>query len=115
MADYYKNHRGEVSISQLMQRLRDELDAAGIEWHDASEEFGWDDYVYHMERTKVVLGGEQIASCIYGYSGQRGRETGSTYGWPDQIESWDSSNSGGDPEPRAIDDIVATVKEDWDR
>lgn len=104
-----------TDISPLMQELRDRFDKEGIEWSDKSEEFGFDDYTYHMERTKVHKDGVEIASCIYGYSGTKGHETGSSYGWPDCIESWDSSNSGGDPEPRTIDEIVATVKEDWNR
>ena len=106
----------DIKISPLMQELRNRFGAEGIKWTDASEEFELDNgYVYHMERTKVHKNNVEIVSCIYGYSGTKGNETGSTYGWPDLIESWDSSNSEIDPEPRTIEEIIATVKEDWNR
>lgn len=102
-----------MPISPLMQQLRDELDAAGIEWHDESEEFGWDDYVYHMERTKVTRNWQtadcvQLASCVYGYSGREGHQTGTSYGWPDFIEGWPDGQN--DQEPMTIEAIIEAAK-----
>lgn len=107
MADWTKR-RDQVEISPLMSELRSRLNEEGFIWKDASEEFGWGDYVYHMERTKVLGPEGQLASCIYGYSGPKGWETGSTYGWPDQIEGWPHGTA--DPEPMTIEEIVEAVK-----
>lgn len=84
----------EPSICELMQKLRDMLDADGIEWHDASEE---------------LRGGIEIASCVWGYSVHDGIEMGITYGWPEMIESMDDENAGN-PEPRTVEDILRVVK-----
>lgn len=113
MSDYKKKGRGEVEISPLMQELRDALDAAGFHWYDESEEFESGDYLYHMERTKVVrnpctMDHEEIASCIYGYSGAKGYQTGSSYGWPYCIEGWPSGQA--DPEPMTVEEITEAVK-----
>lgn len=98
-----------MEVSPLMQRLRDELDAAGIEWRDASEEFASGGYHYRMERTKAMRDGEELASCIWGYGGPAGHETGMSHGWPDRIESWDPTNRGEDPEPKTVEEIMEAV------
>lgn len=49
----------------------------------------------------------QLASCIYGYSGPKGREMGSTFGWPDLIEGWPNDREG--PEPMTVEEIVKAV------
>lgn len=103
MAEWTKR-RDEVEISPLMTELRARLTKEGYIWKDASEEFGWGDYVYHMERTRVLGPEGQLASCIYGYSWQRGHETGSTYGWPDMIEGWPHGTN--DPEPMTVEEII---------
>lgn len=113
MSDYKKKGRGEVEISPLMQELRDALDAAGLHWYDASEEFESGDYLYHMERTKVVrdpntMDHEEIASCIYEYSGKKGSELGSSYGWPHFIEGWPSGQA--DSDAMTVEEIVEAVK-----
>lgn len=114
MSKHWKKYRDEVSISPLMHRLRNELDAAGYEWYDASEERGSDDYIYHMERTKVTRGfqtvdGIELASCIYGFSGPIGHETGSTHGWPYYIEGW--PNGLDEPEAMTIEEILEALAE----
>ena len=104
----------DVVISDLMQQLRNKLDQEGIEWHDASEEFISGDYIYHMERTKIIRNGQppegiELASCIYGYLGIQGKITGSTYGWPYLIEGWPKSKQ--EPIPMTVEETIEAVKE----
>lgn len=108
MTNYWTKQRNEIEISHLMTELRAKLNDAGFIWKDESEEFGFDEYVYHMERTKVLGPEWLLASCIYGYSGKKGFETGSTYGWPDSIEGWPTGSA--EPEPMTIEEIVEAVK-----
>ena len=96
-----------MSMSEIMERLRVELDARGIEWRDASEEHG-DGYLYHMERTKFSARGHGF-SCIWGYTEHPfGKMTGNTYGWPDSIECM-TELIPGDPEPMSVEQVMAMV------
>lgn len=97
----------ELKTSEPMQRLRDLLDAAGIEWADYSEEFSvCDRHVYHMERTRVLVEGFEIASCIWGYSSHAGHAFGMTYGYPDKVEFMRLPFGTMEPEPMAPEQIV---------
>lgn len=101
-----------MEISEIMRELRSALDAAGIEWRDASEEFLYGDgdrAVYHMERTKVIDGDSEAASVIWGYSGIVGRETGSTCGWPDSLEVGSLYLGTAEPQPMSVEGCVALV------
>lgn len=103
-----------MEISEIMRELRSALDAAGIEWRDASEEFLYgevDQAVYHMERTKVIDGGIDVASVIWGYSGIIGRETGSTCGYPDSLEVGSLYLGTAEPQPTSVEVCVALVIE----
>lgn len=103
-----------MEISEIMRELRSALDAAGIEWRDASEEFLYgegDRAVYHMERTKVIDGGIDVASVIWGYSGIIGRETGSTCGYPDSLEVGSLYLGTAEPQPTSVEVCVALVIE----
>lgn len=104
----WKKHPSEVEISPLMDELRTRLNEAGFIWKDESEEFEWNGYLYHMERTRVLGPEGQLASCVYGYSGPKGYETGITYGWPDLIEGWPDNQEN--PEPMTVEEIVKAVK-----
>lgn len=108
MTEHWTKRHGEVDISPLMAELRTKLNEAGFIWKDASEEFGWDGYTNHMERTKVLGSEGELASCIWGWSGPEGFETGSTYGWPDLIEGWPHGQN--DPEPMTVEEIVEAVR-----
>lgn len=97
-------------ISPIMQELRFRLDAEGIEWLDASEEDrAGSGCIWHMERTKIMRDGAELASCIYGYSGIDGCVSGTSYGWPYMIESMDEK-SGPEPVPRTVDEIMEVVR-----
>lgn len=77
-----------VSISPLTQELRDQLDAHGFEWKDASshEEIPSCDHISHMERTKIMDGDQEILSCIWGYFETSGHKSEWSAGWPNSIE-----------------------------
>lgn len=98
-------------VSEIMQELRSALDAAGIGWFDASDEWTRDGgYAYHMERTKVRDGdGSEVASCIWGYTVLQGSTTGMTYGWPHMIECMSTLLGDSEPEPMSVDEIVAML------
>lgn len=103
-----------MEISEIMREKRSALDAAGIEWRDASEEFLYgevDRAVYHMERTKVIDDGIDVASVIWGYSGIVGRETGSTSGWPDALEVRSLYLGTAEPQPMSVEGCIALVIE----
>lgn len=101
-----------MHMSTLMSELRRRLSAEDYHWYDASEEFNYgDDSFFHMERTKVMRGDIEIASCIYGYSGKKGEETGITHGWPSRIECWTPA-LGSEPVAATIDEILDALGED---
>lgn len=112
-----------MKLSEITLELRAALDAAGIDWDTADEEFSYataDRAVYHMERTRVLDGkGSLRASVIWGYSGPRGCETGSTKGWPEMVEV-ESIWYLGTPEPMPMpaDCIVPMIRRtgptEWD-
>lgn len=99
-------------ISETMHQLRDALDAEGISWRDASDEWTRDyGYAYHMERTKVRdENGNERASCIWGYTVLDDMATGMTYGWPGEIECMSFLLGSSEPEPMSVEDIVSMLK-----
>lgn len=101
-----------MRVSEPMQLLRDALDAEGVAWRDASDEWTRDSgYTYHMERTKVRdKSGSERASCIWGYTVLDGMTTGMTYGWPCKIECMSFLLGSSEPEPMSVEGIVSMLK-----
>lgn len=113
-AAFKVKEKPEIRLSDLTEELRSKLDAHGIPWKDASEEFGSDDYTFHMERTKVLNDDIEIASCIYGWTVIDDYLSGSTYGFPYCIEIGCSQWFGSsEPEPKTINEIVDWLSEYW--
>ena len=100
------------NLSELTCELREKLDAHGIPWVDKSDEECCDNIMLRVERTKVMRGDVEIASCINGWTIINGKFIGITYGCPDRVEimcqAWFGTK---EPAPRTVDEIVSWLAE----
>lgn len=103
-----------MQYSDLTTKLRDMLDANGIEWTDASVERE-DPFVagevFHMERTQWGELNEKIGrpaiSVIWGYwESSNGYRRGITHGFPECLEIWDRGVDGASPFAISLDEIA---------
>ena len=103
-----------MQYSDLTTKLREMLDANGIEWIDVSMERE-DPFeagkVFHMERTQWGELNEKIGrlaiSVIWGYwESSNGYRRGITHGFPEYLELWDTGADGTSPVAISLDEIA---------
>ena len=103
-----------MQYSDLTTKLREMLDANGIDWFDASDERE-DPFVagkvFHMERTQWGdyndRAGRMSVSVIWGYwESDDGYRRGITHGFPECLELWDRSVAGTSPIALTLGEIA---------
>lgn len=103
-----------MQYSDLTTKLREMLDANGIEWIDVSmerEDPFEADKVFHMERTQWgdmdEKTGRLDVSVIWGYRENKdGYRRGITHGFPECLEIWDRGVDGTSPFAISLDEIA---------